>query len=266
MTIPLLEVAGLCVDRGGVRVLEGVSFAMRAGEMLGLVGPSGAGKSTLARALPGLIRPRAGTIRWMGRDVGALSPVRLRALRRQMQIVFQDPGSSLDPRWTVESIVGEPLAVHRLCSRRERGAAVLRLLRTVDLGPELLGRHPHQLSAGQAQRVALARALATGPLLLIADEALSACDVSLQAQIVLLLRDLRRSLGIGCLFITHDLRLASCLCDRIAVLAGGSIVQIAAPAALVDETAHPAARALVSAAAAASLDPETGGGLRPARA
>ena len=253
MTVPLLEVEGLRVDRGGVRVLDGVSFALARGEALGIVGESGAGKSTLARALPGLVPASRGSIRWLGEDVAAMSGAGLRAVRRQMQTVFQDPASTLDPRWTVASIVAEPLAVHGLCRGGEREAAVVRLLRMVELGPELLPRHPHQLSGGQAQRVALARALATGPLLLIADEALSACDVSLQAQMVRLLRELRRSLGISVFFISHDLRLAACLCDRIGVLAGGSMVEVAAPAALIREPAHPGTRALVRAARAAAF-------------
>jgi peptide/nickel transport system ATP-binding protein len=230
MTVPLLEVEGLCVDRGGVRVLDGVSFTLGAADTLGIVGASGAGKSTLARALLGLLPLARGHIRWAGADLAAMSAPELRAVRRQAQIVFQDPASSLDPRWTVASAVAEPLAIHGLHPASEREQAVVRLLRTVELGPELLPRYPHQLSGGQAQRVALARALATSPRLLIADEALSACDVSLQAQMVNLLRDLRRSLGVSCFFISHDLRLAACLCDRIAVLAGGSLAEMGSPA------------------------------------
>jgi peptide/nickel transport system ATP-binding protein len=251
---PLLEVEGLCVDRGAARVVDRVSFSMSSGEALGIVGASGAGKSTLARALLGLVRPKLGRIRWLGRDVAAMSGVELRAVHRDMQLVLQDPASSLDPRWTVAAIVAEPLIVHGLCQKRERAAEVVRLLRTVGLDPSLLERHPHQLSGGQAQRVALARALATAPSLLIADEALSACDVSLQAQMIDLFRRLRRSLRVACILITHDLRLAACLCDRILVLANGSVAEIAEPAVLLRHGSHPATRELVAAARAVPLD------------
>lgn len=233
MTAPLLEVEELCVDRGGVRVLQGVTFVLRPGEALGILGESGAGKSTLARALLGLVPPARGRVRWLGRDLATLSDRELRDARRRMQIVFQDPASSLDPRWTVASLLSEPLAIHGLARGKERHPTLLRLLRMVELGPELLERHPHQLSGGQAQRVALARALASGPSLLIADEALSALDVSLQAQMVGLLRRLRRTLGIACLFISHDLRLAACLCDRIGILARGSLQGIHLAAELI---------------------------------
>jgi ABC-type glutathione transport system ATPase component len=172
----------------------------------------------------------------------------LRAIRREMQIVFQDPTSSLDPRMTVSASVAEPLAIHGLADRAARRPRVLECLRQVELGPELLDRYPHELSAGQAQRVALARALATGPALLVADEALSALDVSLQAQMANLLRDLRATLSIACLYISHDLRMAAYLCDRIAVLYRGSLVEIADPLALVRDPRHAATRALVAAA------------------
>ena len=170
-----------------------------------------------------------------------------------MQIVFQDPATSLDPRMTVSTAVAEPLAVHRLGHRNERREKVLELLRRVGLGAELLDRYPHELSGGQAQRVAFARALATGPALLVADEALSALDVSLQAQMANLLRDLRASLSIACLYISHDLRFAAWLCDRIAVLSRGRIVEVAEPWAL-SEARHPATRALVNAARASVLE------------
>jgi len=240
----LLEVDGLCVDRGGVRVLDGVSFALGEGETLGIVGRSGSGKSTLARAVLRLIEPAQGRIRWRGRDLLALSELEMRSLRREMQIVFQDPATSLDPRMTVASSLAEPLAVHGLPRTEER---LLQLLRRVELGGEILYRYPHELSGGQAQRVALARALATGPSLLVADEALSALDASLQAQMAHLLLQLG---GFACLYITHDLRMAAFLCDRIAVLSRGKIVEIAEPAALLREPHHPASRELVAAQAA----------------
>jgi ABC-type glutathione transport system ATPase component len=244
MSGALLQVQDLRVERGGAPVLEGVSFELQPGEMLGIAGVSGAGKSTLARAVLRLIAPSGGAILWRGEDLLALPERRLRRVRREMQIVFQDPAGSLDPRWTVSAIVREPLAVHRL----PRGPdAVLRLLRMVELGPELLERHPHQLSGGQAQRVALARALATSPSLLVADEVFSALDVSLRAQMANLLGSLRRSLGIACLFISHDLRLVAHICDRIGVLSGGTLVDLASPGALFREPRHPATRALLAA-------------------
>ncbi len=228
-------------------MLDRISFTLQPGEMLGIVGESGSGKSTLARAVLRLLEPSRGRLRFRGRDLLALPERELRAVRREMQIVFQDPGSSLDPRMTVASIVAEPLAVHRLAQRSRREESALRLLRAVELGPELLHRYPHELSGGQAQRVALARALATQPALLVLDEALSALDVSLQAQMANLLRDLQRSLAIACLFISHDLRLAAYLCNRIGVLSRGALVEIGQPAALVYDPRHPSTRALVAA-------------------
>ncbi|HET7785703.1 MAG TPA: dipeptide/oligopeptide/nickel ABC transporter ATP-binding protein [Myxococcales bacterium] len=248
MTGPLLEVRDLRVDRGGRRILEGISFSLAAGETLGIIGESGSGKSTLARTLVRLLPAAGGQVLWKGADLLPLRGASLRAARREMQIVFQDPATSLDPRMQVGAIVAEPLALHRLARGRDRAAAVARLLRTVELDADLMSRHPHELSAGQAQRVALARALAPGPSLLIADEALSALDVSLQAQMANLLLDLRRSLGIACLFISHDLRLASCLCDRVAVLSRGALVETGAPASLLRDPRHPATRALAGAA------------------
>lgn len=223
----LLSVEGLRVDRGGRRVLDGVSFELQPGEALAIVGESGTGKSTLARALLRLVEPCGGVVRLRGRDLRAMPDRELRVARREVQLVFQDASASLDPRWTVASTVAEPLRLHGF----ERGPdEVLRLLRTVELGPELLHRHPHQLSGGQAQRVALARALAARPSLLIADEALNALDVSLRAQMANLIAGLRRSLDIACLFVTHDLQLAGWLCDRISVLAGGVLHDLASPA------------------------------------
>jgi len=255
MSAPLLEVEELSLDRGGVRVLDRISFALRAGETLGIVGPSGSGKSTLARAVLRLLEPSAGRIRWRGRDLLALGDAELRAIRREMQIVFQDPATSLDPRMTVLSILAEPIVVHRL----ERGPGierrVLELLRRVELGSELLHRHPHELSGGQAQRVALARALAPSPALLVADEAFSAVDVSLQAQMANLLCELRGASSMACLLISHDLRFAAVLCDRIAVLSRGTIVEIAEPSSLVGTPRHDATRALVEAARASEIHP-----------
>jgi ABC-type glutathione transport system ATPase component len=244
----LLEVEDLCLDRGGVRVLEGISFALQPGEILGVVGESGSGKSTLARAVLRLLEPARGRVRWRGRELLTIPERELRAIRREMQIVFQDPANSLDPRMTVAASIAEPLVIHGLARGAGLRARVAACLRQVELGLELLDRYPHELSGGQAQRVALARALATGPALLVADEALSALDVSLQAQMVNLLGDLRATLSVACLYISHDLRMAAHVCDRIAVLSGGRIVEISHPATLVRAPRHAATRALVAAA------------------
>ena len=252
MTAPLLALDAVSVDRAGDRVLDGISLAIGQGEFLGLVGRSGSGKSTLARVALRLIEPGQGTVRFRGRDLLALSARELRLARREMQIVFQEPTTSLDPRRTVAESLAEPFDVHRLAPRGERGKQVVGLLRRVELGPELLQRYPHEISGGQAQRVALARALATSPSLLVADEALSALDVSLRAQMVNLLSGLRTSLGIACLFVTHDLALAAVLCDRIAVLGAGRLVEIGPALELVRSPRHPETRALVDAAIAAS--------------
>ena len=248
MNEPLLQVEDLCVHRGGVRVLDRVSFALGAGETLGIVGASGSGKSTLARAVLRLLEPADGRVRWRGRDFLALSGRELRAARREMQIVFQDPATSLDPRMTVFSILAEPIVVHRLERRHALEERILALLREVDLGPEVLHRHPHELSGGQAQRVALARALAPSPALLVADEALSAVDVSIQAQMANLLDKLRHSASLACLFISHDLRFTAVLCDRIAILSRGAIVELAEAASLVRAPRHDVTRALIAAA------------------
>jgi len=248
VTAPLLELDRVCVDRGGTRVLDGVSLSIEPGEMLGLVGESGSGKSTLARAALRLIEPESGAVRWRGRDLLGFTSRELRAARREMQIVFQDPTSSLDPRMSVATSVAEPFEVHRLGTRADRGDRVTELLRRVELGPELLHRYPHELSGGQAQRVALARALATGPALLVADEALSALDVSLRAQMANLLLDLRAGAGIACLLVSHDLRLVASICDRIAVLSAGAVVHLGPASRIATDARHPAALSLVDAA------------------
>ncbi|HYR18551.1 MAG TPA: dipeptide/oligopeptide/nickel ABC transporter ATP-binding protein [Myxococcales bacterium] len=250
MTAPLLELDRVCVDRGGARVLHGVTLSIEPGEMLGLVGESGSGKSTLSRAALRLLEPASGAVRWRGRDLLAFTPRELRAARREMQIVFQDPAASLDPRMTVGESLAEPFEVHRLAAPPERPERVARLLQRVELGTELLQRYPHELSGGQAQRVALARALATGPALLVADEALSALDASLRAQMANLLLDLRATAGIACLLVTHDLRLAATLCDRIAVLAGGAVAHLGRADRIAQEARDPAALSLVGAARA----------------
>jgi ABC-type glutathione transport system ATPase component len=248
VSAPLLAVEQLCLDRGGARVLDRISFELGEAEILGLVGESGSGKSTLARAVAGLVPTASGRVLLRGRDLPAPGGRAQHAARRELQLVYQEPVNSLDPRLTVEECVAEPLVVHRLVPRQGRRARVLELLQRLELGAELLERLPHQLSGGQAQRVALARALAARPALLIADEMLSALDPSLTAQLVNLLRGLRAVERISCLFITHDLRIAAHLCDRIAVLSAGRLAEVTEPPRLLDDAREPPTRALVAAA------------------
>ncbi|HSC90675.1 MAG TPA: ABC transporter ATP-binding protein [Gaiellaceae bacterium] len=265
MTVqPVLEVEGLVkhfhvgsqlLGGGGVvHAVDGVSLTIGPGEMLGLVGESGSGKSTVGNCIARLVEPTAGTIRIGGVDVTHLSRRQMRPLRRQVHMVFQDPYSSLNPRMTCGQIVGEPLRLHRLASRRGLDARVVELFRQVGLRPELRHRHPHELSGGQRQRVGLARALSVSPSLLIADEPVSALDVSVQAAILNLLRDLQQELGFSCLFITHDLATVEFLCDRVAVMYLGKIVEEASMEALFASPMHPYTQALLS--AAVTPDPE----------
>jgi len=225
--------------RAWVRAVDGVSLAIQPGETLGLVGESGSGKSTLGRLMLRLIEPTAGEVAFEGRSLLALGARELRALRREMQIIFQDPYGSLDPRMRVESIVGEGLAIHAHGSRAQRRARVRELLELVGLPPEASG--------GQRQRIGIARALAVGPRFVVADEAVSALDVSIQAQILNLLQDLGRRLGLTMLFIAHDLRIVEHLSDRVAVMYLGKIVELASREAFYSNPHHPYTRALLSA-------------------
>jgi oligopeptide/dipeptide ABC transporter ATP-binding protein len=233
---------------GVVHAVDGVSLTVGAGEMLGLVGESGSGKSTVANCIIRLCEPTDGTIRIRGVDVTHLSRRAMRPLRREVHMVFQDPYSSLNPRMTCGQIVGEPLRLHRLASGRELDTRVVALFDQVGLRSELRYRYPHELSGGQRQRVGLARALSVAPSLLIADEPVSALDVSVQAAILNLLGDLQRDLGFSCLFITHDLATVEFLCDRVAVMYLGKIVEQAATDELFAAPKHPYTQALLSAA------------------
>jgi oligopeptide transport system ATP-binding protein len=233
---------------GVVHAVDGVSFTIGRGEMLGLVGESGSGKSTVANCVMRLVEPTDGTIRLAGTDISHLSRRALRPLRRQMHMVFQDPYSSLDPRMTCGQIVAEPLDVQGLAKGRDLDARVRDLFDQVGLRDELRHRYPHELSGGQRQRVGLARALAVSPALLVADEPVSALDVSVQASILNLLRDLQERLGFSCLFITHDLATVEYLCDRVAVMYLGKIVELAPTDALFADPKHPYTQALLSAA------------------
>jgi oligopeptide/dipeptide ABC transporter ATP-binding protein len=233
--------------RGAVRAVDGVTLAVHAGETLGLVGESGCGKSTLGRLLLRLIEPSEGDVRFAGRSLLGLGARELRALRRQMQIVFQDPYGSLNPRMRVGSIVGEGLAIHGLGTRAERRARVRELLEMVGLSPEAARRYPHEFSGGQRQRIGIARALAVGPRFIVADEAVSALDVSIQAQILNLLQDLRTRLGLTMLFIAHDLRIVEYVSDRVAIMYLGRIVELASTAEIYSNPRHPYTRALLAA-------------------
>jgi oligopeptide transport system ATP-binding protein len=230
-----------------LRAVDDVSFAVDRGETFGLVGESGSGKTTTGRCILRLIEPTSGEVIFDGRDVLKLSRSELRAARREMQIVFQDPYSSLNPRMRVADIVEEPLVIHKLGSKADRRARVSELFDLVGLNPDHLTRYPHEFSGGQRQRIGLARALALNPSLVIADEPVSALDVSVQAQVVNLLMDLQQRLHLTYLFIAHDLRLVEHICSRVAVMYVGRIVEMGETAKLFAAPQHPYTRALLSA-------------------
>jgi oligopeptide/dipeptide ABC transporter ATP-binding protein len=233
---------------GTVHAVDGVSFEIPPGELLGLVGESGSGKSTVANCVIRLLEPTEGSIRLKGTDITHLSRRELRPLRKDMHMVFQDPYSSLNPRMNCGQIVGEPLRVQKLARGKNLDQKVVDLFDRVGLRAELQFRYPHELSGGQRQRVGLARALSVSPTLLVADEPVSALDVSVQAAILNLLRDLQRDMGFSCLFITHDLATVEYLCDRVAVMYLGKIVELASTRDLFAAPKHPYTQALLSAA------------------
>jgi len=255
--VSLLEVSHLTKDftrRKGlfgtaapVRAVDDVSFDIAEGETFGLVGESGSGKTTTGRCILRLVEPTSGEVRFRGENVPAFSKSRMREARRQMQIVFQDPYSSLNPRMRVGAIVEEPLIIHRIGTPAERRARVRELFELVGLDPSELSRYPHQFSGGQRQRIGIARALALNPSFVIADEPVSALDVSVQAQIVNLLMDLQQLLKLTYLFIAHDLRLVQHICRRVAVMYQGRIVEMGRTESLFAAPAHPYTRALLSA-------------------
>jgi len=251
MSEPMLRVAGLKTYFGRrdrpVRAVDDVSFDIAPGEVLGLVGESGSGKSTIGRSVLKLVEPSAGAIRFEGVDLLPLSAGKMRPYRRHLQIIFQDPYASLNPRRRVGDTLAEALATHGLHPGAARGARIAELLELVGLAPEHAGRYPHEFSGGQRQRIGIARALAVEPRFIVADEPVSALDVSIQAQVLNLLSDLRERLGLTMLFISHDLDVVEYLCDRIVVLYLGKIMEIAPAGDLYRAPQHPYTQALLDA-------------------
>lgn len=256
---PLVEVDDLRVHlplrtvlpfgpRRSIKAVDGISLSIDRGEIVGLIGESGSGKTTFGRSLLRLVEPTSGQVLFNGADLAHLPAAEMRTFRRHMQMVFQDPYSSLNPRMTVRQAIGEPLSIHHgHMTKRMRTDRIGELLSQVGLAPAHASRHPHAFSGGQRQRIAIARALATEPDFIVADEPVSALDVSVQAQIVNLLLDLKDRLGLTMLFISHDLRVVSHIADRVVVMYIGKVVEIAPPAIFRDAPAHPYTEALVSA-------------------
>lgn len=242
--------AGFILQRqvGAVKAVDGISFDVMRGETLGLVGESGCGKSTTGRTILQLYEPTEGSVKFEGQELAGLPNNQMRLIRREMQIIFQDPFASLNPRMTVGSIVSEPLQIHKLYpNKAERQEYVEGLLERVGLNPYFINRYPHEFSGGQRQRIGIARALALQPSFIVADEPISALDVSIQAQVVNLMEDLQNEMGLTYLFIAHDLSMVRHICDRVAVMYLGKIVEMGPTAAVYDNPLHPYTQSLLSA-------------------
>lgn len=230
-----------------LRAVNGISFVLQKGEALGLVGESGCGKSTAGRTILQLTPPTAGQVIYNNRDLSRLPAKEMRELRRKMQIIFQDPYASLNPRMPVGSILEEPFNIHGIGNKKENAASIAELLRKVGLSPDHARRYPHEFSGGQRQRIGIARAIALNPEFIVADEPVSSLDVSVQAQVINLMRDLRESMGISYLFISHDMGVIKYFCDRVAVMYLGKFVEMAAAETLYSAPKHPYTEALLSA-------------------
>lgn len=250
---PLLSVSGLAKEfaikgnKQKIKAVDGVSFTLSAGETLGVVGESGSGKSTLGRLVLRLLEPTAGEITFDGQKISELKPKELRAARRQMQMIFQDPFASLDPRMTIEALIREPLDIHKIGTESERAEMVKNIVSHVGLTPDALTRYPHEFSGGQRQRISIARAIITRPKLIVADEPVSALDVSIQSQILNLMLDLRNEMNLTYIFISHDLSVIQHIADKVAVMYLGKIVEFATVEEIFKNPQHPYTKALISA-------------------
>jgi len=248
MHFPITQ--GIVVQRqvGAVKAVDGISFFVREGETLGLVGESGCGKSTTGRCIVQLYRPTAGEVYFQGEDLTKIKGQKLRAMRRNMQMIFQDPYASLNPRMTVGNIIGEPIEIHKLVKgKKEREERVQELLRIVGLNPYMANRYPHEFSGGQRQRIGVARALAVEPSFIVCDEPISALDVSIQAQIINLLEELQEQFGLTYLFIAHDLSVVRHISNRVAVMYLGKLVELTTRKEVFENPLHPYSQALLSA-------------------